>query len=69
MLEIIENYEKIKEFEDIAKQLDEILESREESKQPAKKSCCAIGKLDKLCLCNKILYKIRPYSFDLIRAI
>ena len=69
MLEIIENIEKIKDFDSIAGQLDAMLDNREESKEQIKRSCCSIGKLGKLCLCNKILYKIRPYSFDLIRAI
>ena len=69
MNEIIDNIEKIKDFDNIAQQLDALVDPREESKEQAKPTCCSIGKLGKLCLCNKILYKIRPYSFDLIRAI
>lgn len=72
MMELIENYEKIKEFDRIANELEDVLHhiNVEEEKQPEKKkTCCSIGKLGKLCLCDKILYKIRPYTFEIIRAI
>jgi hypothetical protein len=73
MMELIENYEKIKDFDRMASEIEDALEhiQVEEEKQPEKqmRTCCSIGKLGKLCLCDKILYKIRPYTFEIIRAI
>ena len=31
--------------------------------------CCSIGRKGELCLCNNMLYKIRPYTFELMSSI
>ena len=31
--------------------------------------CCVLGRKGLDCICNTILYKIRPYAFDMLRAI
>ena len=31
--------------------------------------CCNLGKKGRFCICNKSLYQIRPYTFEILRAI
>ena len=31
--------------------------------------CCTLGKKGKLCLCNRTIYQIRPYVFEILRAL
>ena len=33
------------------------------------KDCCSIGKKRKLCMCSKTIYQIRPYVFEILRAL
>lgn len=33
------------------------------------RSCCYLGKAKRLCTCEYAIYKIRPYAFDILRAI
>ena len=55
MTQLIENYDTTRE------------ETKDE--QIPKKDCCKLGQSSKRCMCFKVIYKIRPYTLDLIRAI
>ena len=62
----------LQRHQDTMSQLIENYDSnREESKdeQCPKKNCCKLGQNSKLCLCYKVIFKIRPYTLDMIRAI
>lgn len=32
-------------------------------------NCCPLGQQGKLCLCNYSLYQVRPYTYEILRAI
>jgi hypothetical protein len=66
ILQIIDNLALIHDS-DGSNYITKLEELEPETKQP--KTCCYIGRARRVCTCDYSIYKMRPYTFDILRAI